>query len=162
MSKSKPKLIPLCEKCRKPLENTACPACDGSGYYQESPEDVQECKHCNGSGRVLKCPDELKHILDDLGIVITADPGPIYNSFQRGKTFVLTSGHKIIPPWHSDYPKPWHPNHPLNPNNPLNPNSPINPVGLRDNPFNWNNDAQKNSRLPGDAGTDAPPPVKKP
>jgi hypothetical protein len=164
---SKTKSTPLCDKCKKPLEDITCPACNGTGFYLGPFGAKKQCQNCKGSGRVLKCPDEMKHILEDLGVALPLDPKPIYNSFLKGKPFVLPSEEKIIPPWHSDYPKPWHPNHPLNPNNPLNPNSPIKPGGvIRNSPFNRNQYAQKNSglnqrgRLPGEIGTDAPPPTE--
>lgn len=178
---SKEESQPLCGRCKKPLENVPCKACNGQGYYKEWVVTKKVCHFCNGSGQVLRCPDEAKHIFEDFKIPKNINTERIYQTFRKGKPFTHPSAQtyglakppdtKVIPPpWAPNYPNPWHPNHPLNPNNP---NSPIarnlSKPDFPNNPFNWNNpaSARKNAnwgpqwRLPGGPSTDAPPPKKK-
>jgi len=150
---------PVCQRCGKPLENMACPACNGKGYYRAFLFFKKECQSCQGSRRTLRCPDEFDHILEDFNVRQKVKSKLLYQEFGKGTSYkirptLLKPGaptlspatKRIPPPWHPQYPNAWHPMHPRSPLNPANPNSPFFSEG----------------RLPGDSSTDAPPPdVKK-
>lgn len=146
MANIRSKPVALCEKCKKPLQLTACSACDGKGYQREWLLFKRDCEVCQGTGRVLRCPDAYQHALDSLKAFKGINPSPISPAKWNGKITSLSSNSlkTRVPPKQPQVPPPWlQPNNPMNPNSPLNPNNPLNPNSLR-NPNNPNSPLYKN------------------
>ena len=154
-----------CDRCGKQLKFSDCNVCDGEGYFREWLVFKTVCEVCSGSGKILRCPDEYKHIREDFKLSPKFRSDALYKNFQNrslprppSSFNSRLAGKKpdkpnVPPPWHRNYPNPWHPMHPRNPNN-----QPFNPAN-RNSPFNPNNPL--NRRLPGDPSTDPPDPKKK-